>query len=199
MTRFYFDTEFSANAWRINGLSIGIVTDAGDKYYGVIDRSQWGRNDWMSCLATADDPQWLRTNVYANLPIFETGSGRWLIDPGHPDARTVKPQHVIRDEVHNFINGRGRDGIELWANFARYDGIVIAKLFGGMRDWPANWPYVICDVQQEAARLGNPTLPEQLAGQHHALADAHHTRRIHEFLRLLFLREPEHRAGGVHL
>jgi hypothetical protein len=38
------------------------------------------------------------------------------------------------------------------------------------------------DLKQEAARLGNPKVPEQEAGEHNALADARHNKVIAAFL-----------------
>jgi hypothetical protein len=51
-----------------------------------------------------------------------------------------------------------------------------------MMDLPQSWPMYTRDIKQWCDELGNPSLPEQGKGEHHALADARWNQRAWEFL-----------------
>jgi hypothetical protein len=53
--------------------------------------------------------------------------------------------------------------------YADYDWVVLCQLFGAMVDLPKGWPMYCRDIKQWADELGNPQLPEQGKGEHHAL------------------------------
>jgi hypothetical protein len=71
---------------------------------------------------------------------------------------------------------------EFWGFYADYDWVVLCQLFGAMVDLPKGWPMYCRDLKQWADELGNPALPEQGKGEHHALADAKWNRQAWEFL-----------------
>lgn len=71
---------------------------------------------------------------------------------------------------------------EFWAYYADYDWVVLCQLYGTMMDLPKGWPMYCRDVKQLCDSLGNPKLPEQGKGEHHALADALWNKRAWEFL-----------------
>jgi hypothetical protein len=54
-----------------------------------------------------------------------------------------------------------------------------------MIDLPQGWPMYVRDVKQLCDDLGNPALPPQVKGAHHALSDALWTKKAWEFLREL--------------
>ncbi len=180
--RVYYDTEFIDDGSTIDLISIGMVTDDGHEYYAV-NRDMPVRR--------IRKHQWLMDNVVPGLP---KGSGdmrnsmgrRWLFHYGDP---RVKTRETIAREVHAFIRDAGhRDelgNVDLWADYAAYDHVVLAQLYGPMIGLPAEIPMYTNDLQQEAARLvtaavwafdGNP--PQQESGNHHALADARHNREL---------------------
>lgn len=90
---------------------------------------------------------------------------------------------VCREEaklrVLDFI---GTDRPEIWAYYADYDWVALCQLFGTMMDLPKEWPMYCRDLKQWCDMLGNPKLPEQGKGEHHALADARWTREAWLFL-----------------
>lgn len=114
----------------------------------------------LSCDRSKASP-WVRENVFPHL----TGE--------HVRQRT----HI----AHDLIAFMG-DRPEIWAYYADYDWVVLCQLFGTMMDLPKGWPMYCRDVKQLCDELGNPTLPEQGEGEHHALADALWTRRAWEWL-----------------
>lgn len=173
-TRYCYDTEFLEDGSTIELISIGIVADDGREYYAV--------NADMDTDRIFDD-KWLRENVWPSLPI------RWNGSTATPflDKRSavLKPKWVIANEVREFLLG-GRGSIELWADYAAYDHVVLAQLFGKMIDLPAGIPMYTNDIEQEISRLPGFVTPEQTDGKHNALADARHNLTVLQALAAAF-------------
>lgn len=87
-----------------------------------------------------------------------------------------------RSEIAKSIVNTVGDKPEFWAYYADYDWVVLCQLYGTMMDLPKGWPMYCRDVKQFCDALGNPKLPEQLSGEHHALADAVWTKEAWSFL-----------------
>lgn len=166
MTRIFYDTEFIEDGRTIDLISIGMVREdtGAELYYANRD---------MPVRKIRKHP-WLMANVVPGLP---KGYGdmrigmpnRWLF---HYGDHRVQRLRVIAKCVQHFITDTPDP--QLWAWYGAYDHVVLAQLFGPMIDLPAGIPMWTNDLRQEAERLGNPTLPEQGAGVHNALADARH-------------------------
>ncbi len=71
---------------------------------------------------------------------------------------------------------------ELWGYYAAYDHVALCQLFGTMMDLPKGWPMWTHDIKQLCETLGDPQLPEQGKGEHHALADARWNKQVYEWL-----------------
>lgn len=95
------------------------------------------------------------------------------------DAYLTKAQ--IRPRLVDFVGVKP----EFWAYYGAYDWVVLCQLFGTMMDLPSGWPMYVRDVKQLCDARGNPPLPEQGKGEHHALADAEWTKRAWDFLQTL--------------
>jgi hypothetical protein len=106
--------------------------------------------------------EWVKHNVLGSLQGGDVGKNR------HDIAWCVR---VFADEKPEF-----------WGYYADYDWVVLCQLFGTMMDLPKGWPMYCRDVKQLCDDLGNPKLPEQGKGEHHALADARWNRKAYEFL-----------------
>lgn len=150
--RYFFDTEFIEDGKTIDLMSIGIVAEDGREYYAESSECDLSKAD-----------EWVKKNVVAHLV----------------GGSAVRTRAEIRAEILAFI---GADKPEFWAYYADYDWVVLCQLFGRMIDLPKGWPMYCRDLKQLADSLGNPPLPEQKAGHHHALADAQHARLRWEFL-----------------
>jgi len=168
--RIWYDTEFIDNGNTIEFISIGMVREDGKTYYAI--------NEDMNFSAIQRNP-WLMKNVMTSLPVQTGKDIPWNIN--HPDFQHVKYRKQIADEVRNFCTVWGEP--ELWAWYAAYDHVVLSQLFGRMLDLPEDMPMYTLDLKQEHHRLGFPRLPEQMEGEHNALADAHHNRVIWEALK----------------
>lgn len=137
---------------------------------------------------------WLVRNVLPHLPLnyYRKDLEAYIEVPGKPGrlpdalkyvnldrtATVVKPKQVIANEVRDFIlaplDGTESDPtIELWADYAAYDHVALAQLWGRMVDLPKGIPMHTNDLQQLAAYLGSGWHPDQAPEEtHNALADA---------------------------
>jgi hypothetical protein len=174
--RYFYDTEFIEDGRTIDLISIGIVADDGREYYAV--------NRDMPVRKIRKN-RWLMTNVVPHLPRGHVEASRhmparWLFNYSSPIVRT---RETIAREVWAFLREPGCD-VELWADYAAYDHVVLAQLWGSMGDLPAGVPMYTHDLQQEVHRLGltDDELPLQPETAHNALADARHARRLGDHL-----------------
>jgi hypothetical protein len=162
--RFWLDTEFMEDGRTIELLSIGLVAQDGREYYAVSADADWSHAS-----------EWVAKNVLPQL-----------------DRSIAKPREQIRHEILRFVGHAEYDqhtGVkrrhEFWAYYGAYDWVVFCQLFGRMIDLPDGWPMYVRDVKQLCDELGNPKLPPQAKGSHHALEDARWDKTAWEFLREL--------------
>jgi hypothetical protein len=154
--RYFIDTEFIEYPNTIDLISVGIVAEDGRELYLINQECAFEKaNDWV------------KENVIPHIYDINTTFGGW-------DLRSTIAKHVI-----NFV-GSGKP--EFWGYYADYDWVVFCWLFGSMIDLPKGWPMYCRDIKQLCDDLGNPQLPEQGKGEHHALADARWNKRAFEFL-----------------
>ncbi|MEH1808435.1 3'-5' exoribonuclease domain-containing protein [Nostoc sp.] len=191
-TKYFIDTEFIDDGRTIDLISIGIVCQDGHEYYAI---------------STEFDPnrasQWVRDNVLAKLPprhvnpVYESPRIR-------EESRAWKSRSQIRQEILKFIT----EPPELWGYYSAYDFVAFSQLmsstesknnqnsflnlFGLLRskkhnpmveNYPSGYPYYCNDIKQWCKQLGNPRLPEEGLGEHHALIDAKWVKAAWEFLR----------------
>jgi hypothetical protein len=174
VTNLYTDWEFLEDGVTIDPISNGMVSEGGHHFYGINRDAPLDR--------IAREP-WLMANVVPSLPI-RVLSDRWLEwDDCHPDYPYVVPRKELAEGVRKFITQFASP--QLWGWYSSYDHVCMAQLWGRMIDLPKGLPMWTADLKQEAVRLGNPKLPEQLTGEHHPLEDARWNRRVHEYLQWL--------------
>lgn len=159
-----YDTEFLEDGHTIELISIGIVCEDGREYYAVnsdMDHKRISVNTWL-CL-----------NVIPHLPLSEGppwrdgGAWEYAIDMSSP---LVKPKWVIANEVREFL--LAVEPPELWANYAAYDHVVLAQLWGRMISLPKGLPMFTHDLQQLLETMADFEKPEQDGTEHNALEDA---------------------------
>lgn len=117
-------------------------------------------------------------------------ASQWVLDnvKTHLTQTNVLDRGDMKRAVLEFI---GTDKPEFWGYYADYDWVVFCQLFGTMMDLPKGFPMYMRDIKQLCDSLGNPKLPEQGKGEHHALADAKWNKLAYEFL------NPQTRVGVV--
>lgn len=181
--RIFYDTEFiemRGSDWgtgqvssAIELISIGMV---GVSESGVVSTYYAVREDLP--VSEVYHNKFLRDNVLPHLPMTEPAQGGTHVDRQNP---SVKPQWVIRNEVREFIraltpNEEDRNAIEMWADYAAYDHVVLAKLFGSMMDLPPFVPMFSHDIQVFRSLTNAPEeilKQASMGSEHHALNDAY--------------------------
>ncbi|MGG7574185.1 hypothetical protein [Streptomyces sirii] len=164
--RTYLDCEFLP----------GLTTTGGFVSAGLTDDE---RRDWYAVNAEMDFAavmanEFLREHVVPFLPLTPSGA----LDLDHDD---VKPLAQIRDEVTAYF-GTGTNPV-LYAYYGASDLMRLHSLWN--HDWqvmPAPIPRWHDDLKALAVRAGNPEMPPQETGVHHALEDARYNRVMHEVL-----------------
>lgn len=186
----------AAPDWALNALVGADLTPASDMRERALATPNTGIRTYYAVNADVNldalkSNTWLVRNVLPHLPL----DGRHMLDNylGDPQrlglthisdvdldrtATVVKPKQVIANEVRDFIlaplEGTENDPtIELWADYAAFDHVALAWLWGPMIDLPKGIPMFTNDLQQLAARLGSGWKPDQAPEDtHNALADA---------------------------
>jgi 3' exoribonuclease, RNase T-like len=158
--RVFFDTEFMEDGRTIELLSIGLIREDGHYLYAELAEADHSHaNDWV------------KANV---LPQLQGGIHVWKrAELAEALIEFVSPRHLLGPKP------------EFWGYYADYDWVALCQLYGTMMDLPDGWPMYCRDLKQWCDQLGNPRLPEQAEGEHHALADARWNLQVYGFLAAL--------------
>jgi len=180
MTRYFYDTEFLDDGYTIHLISIGIVSDDGREYYAV--------NADMDVERILKNP-WLVENVWRHLPVRGMRIGPASVNgtiesrvqiTGSLDRKSsqLRPRWLIANEVRDFL--RADQAIELWADYAAYDHVVLAQLWGSMMNLPEGIPMWTHDIQQLLELAPGFIPPEQQTQQHMANLDARYAKDVYD-------------------
>ena len=154
--RFFYDTEFIESPGSIDLISLGIVSEDGERKLHMVS-SEFDES------AAGD---WVREHVLPKLPPASNRASR----------------AEIRDELLKFLAPSKADPVEMWAYYGAYDHVVLCWLFGTMVELPKGMPKLTMDVKQLCKTSGDPQLPSKPKNAHDALADAEWTRQAWLFL-----------------
>lgn len=169
--KYWFDTEFIEDGKTIDLISIGMVAEDGRELYAEAIEADLSKAS-----------EWVKENVIAHLwsrQADKRDANTWRRDGG---VGGLLPRRHIASDIQAFCDPATYGKPEIWAYFADYDWVVLCQLFGTMMELPKGWPMYCRDIKQWCDLLGNPKLPEQGKGEHHALADARWNRTAWEFL-----------------
>lgn len=166
--RYFLDTEFIEAPNHLDLISIGIVSEDGRACY------------------------------YENSEVDWSKASQWVLDNVKPHLNGTVHQVASKAKIARFVRQFVSDATppEFWGYYADYDWVALCWLYGTMMDLPDGWPMYCRDLKQWADMLGNPALPEQGKGEHHALADATWNRDAYAFLAALAERGPPHPNGN---
>ena len=174
--KYWLDTEFIEDGKTIDLISIGIVAEDGREYYAQSVEYDESKAS-----------EWVKEHVLETLPLCPCCGHKC----NHEDQLTGqcrskkcmwRTRAAIRDEVLTFLDAESPTKLELWGYYSAYDHVAFCQLFGTMMDLPQGFPMYTRDIKQWCDMLGNPRLPEQGKGEHHALEDARWNKRAWEFL-----------------
>lgn len=170
-TKYFYDTEFCENGTTIDLISIGVVCEDGRTYYAISTEFDGGKAN-----------RWVKENVLIHLPKRNVNLSDPSISPRvKEESLAWKPRKQIAADLFHFIRV-DNEKPELWAYYGDYDHVALCQLYGTMMQLPSGWPMYTRDIKQLCDDLGNPQLPEQGKGEHHALADALWNKAAYEFL-----------------
>lgn len=168
--KYFYDTEFHENGSTIDFISIGIVAENGDEYYGVSNE--------FDTRAVAKH-NWLMDNVMSSIPheqfVVQDFRGARVVRDLYITDPAAKSRKQIAQDIACFVGG-DREA-EFWAWYGAYDHVCLAQLWGKMIDLPNMMPMHTDDLKTlvrlaEKKTGGKVFLPKQPDGHHNALADA---------------------------
>lgn len=163
-TKYFLDCEFIEDGKTIDLLSLALVCEDGRELYKVNSNADHSMAS-----------PWVKENV---LPQLMT----------HPDPRGDMGAHALdkvrmAEHVLGFIKaGPANQKPEFWGYYADYDWVAFCQLFGTMMDLPKGFPMYCRDLKQWCDMIGNPRLPDNEKGEHHALLDARWNLKAYKFL-----------------
>ena len=126
--RIFMDTEFTGLHQKTTLISLGLVSEDGDKFYAEFtdyDKSQ------------VDD--WLQKNVIYNL-IGTDGRP----DFNYPEWYYSGDTSFIKEKLENWLSQF--DNIEIWSDCLSYDWVLFNQIFGHAFDIPKNVYYIPFDI-----------------------------------------------------
>ncbi|MER5327065.1 hypothetical protein [Streptosporangium roseum] len=182
--RVYLACEFLPADPTVRGLiSIGLTDDAHRDYYAV--------NNGMDSAAVLNVPRMV-DDVWPCLPRCTADGYPYLLDRTHPNVKLIKE---IRDEVETYF-ACGPPETHLYAACGGQHICRLHSLWDN--DWevmPPAVPRWFHELRSLVVQAGNPPLPEQPRGKHHALTHARYYRTLHEHL-LTLITCPRCGSGG---
>lgn len=168
--KYFLDTEFIEDGSTIELISIGIVSSDLREYYAI---------NWECDFSKAND--WVQENVLTHLGEKPSDPDeQWKIERAiAKDIICFVKQPFFKNDLKELdyqtlkqIEPKQGIDIEFWTYYGSYDWVVLCWLFGAMIDLPKGFPMYTNDIKQWCKQLGNPRLPDQGEGEHHALSDA---------------------------
>jgi hypothetical protein len=169
--KYFLDTEFYEDGKTIDLISIGIVAEDGRELYIELADADLDRVS-----------DWVKENVIPHLwsrQADKRAANEWFRDGG---IGGLQVRRIAAALVRRFVDPEQYGRPEFWGYYADYDWVALCQLFGTMMDLPSGWPMYCRDLKQWTDDLGNPRLPEQGKGEHHALADARWNQQVYTFL-----------------
>lgn len=162
---FFVDTEFSerGSSQPLELISIAIVSLDGRELYAVSDRFR-----------ASECSEWVRTNVLALLPTREA-------------MQRLAPAEIA-EQVRQFV---GAEPPVFWADYAAYDHVVLAQLFGDMARYPTGWPLYTRDFELLVEVIGTEAITTLGPSGHDALLEARWLRQAWLDVRALVTQSKE--------
>lgn len=128
--KLFYDFEFSGLHQNTTPISVGVVANTGEEFYGEFtdyDRSQ------------VDD--WVEENVIKYLLLSDNDTLYQKVG----NITFVKgAQHEVAEKFTEWLTQFGY--VEFWGDCSWYDGILLNELLGGAHNLPENVNYIFFDI-----------------------------------------------------
>jgi hypothetical protein len=172
VARYFLDSEFIEDGKTIDLISLALVCEDGREYYAQFAECNFAKASI-----------WVRGHVFPVLQDCPERSERHYCARNHENC-VWKTRATIREDILRFVgyNGQVGEKPQFWGYFADYDWVAFAQLFGQMIDLPKGWPMYCMDLKQLCVSKGDPRLPKQVNGEHHALMDARWNKEVWSIL-----------------
>jgi len=201
--RYWYDTEFIEDGKTIDLISIGIVAEDGREYYAISTAFNASKaSDWVKKNVLAHLPPRSPNPAYESPRIVEEARAwRNRVDIALDLLAFCSPEkygkpefwgyysaydHVALCQLYGTMMGlpRGyKKCLNCGSSLTESNESHHAAICNGEIVKIPGWPMYTRDIKQWCDELGNPELPKQDKGEHHALADARWNRLAWEFLR----------------
>lgn len=191
--RYFLDEEFIEDGRTIDLVSIALVAEDGRAYYAQNAEADHTRaSEWVQVHVLKQLDRCPGHSYWSDWAYHNALGGRCSGGVTCP----WRSRKQLRDEVLAFVDPEQHGAPQFWGYYADYDWVALCQLFGTMMDLPPGWPMYCRDLKQWADMLGNPSLPEQGKGEHHALADARWELSAWTFLRMYEIQHPSAYPGA---
>jgi hypothetical protein len=170
MKRIFLDSEFSGLTLKAKLLSIALVAETGETFYGVF-------NDCEPEIISGFAAEHV-------LPYLDSGC-----DCGEMTGRRITGSSLdIRRALEEWL-GQFDGILQVWGDVPHYDWVLFCELFGGALHIPANVHYICRDLatllslkgydadMDRSALLDSVEMPADFK-RHHALSDAETGMRV---------------------
>lgn len=126
--KIFFDTEFTGLHKNTTPISIGLISENGDKFYAeFIDYD----------ISQIDD--WLRNNVLSNLK-----GSKYDNDYNTPEWYFKGNKAFIKEKLEVWLSQF--DEVEMWSDCLSYDWVLFCDIFGHAFNIPNNVYYIPFDI-----------------------------------------------------
>ena len=161
----FFDFAFTGLYQNTTPISIGLVKENGQSFYGVFnDFDKTAINDWLK--------ENVINHLYDEAPKY------------------IGPKHRMGERVANFLSPNTK--YEMWGDCLAYDWVLFCEMFGSAFNVPINIYYIPFDIctlfkmkgiDPDINRMQFAELNDDLKlSQHNALADAIAIKRCYDKL-----------------
>lgn len=186
----FYDWEFIDDGKTIDPVSLGMVRENGTEIYAVniqLDEKKLFENQWMIDNVWPSLPRVSCNEKHPGMRGICHTKGAGHLDRDHPAVRPLRQiARMVKDLVLSTPDP------DLWAYYSAYDHVLLAQLFGPMRNLPEGFPMYTQDLQQEVRRLDKKGLDATSVkkslhnpDEHNPLEDAKWNMRLRrELLRL---------------
>lgn len=172
----YFDMEFTGLKKDTTIISVGMIAENGEKFYGEIVDYDHSQLD-----------EWLIKNVITNL---------WSVTKTIEECSSVEYFYVgTKNQIADYLKKwlSQFEDVQFVSDVCHYDMVLLIDLFGGAFDLPSNVSPACHDINQDIARCLN--ISDRKAfdvnrecflgicdseGKHNALHDAEIIKKIYE-------------------
>lgn len=133
MTKIFFDTEFTGLHQNTTLISIGMISESGEIFYGEFTDFDETQID-----------EWLKDNVIKNLLLGGMSNNTTKFNAKTKTTSVKGDKNYFKTAIEKWLNQFGE--VEMWSDCLSYDWILFNEIFGGALEIPKNIYYIPFDI-----------------------------------------------------